>query len=414
MIDVNNSVQEKTYLLVGCLGAFFAYNFIQMNFLNSISLKLMQYWDIDAKQFSNFSIIYLSAALCSFIPVGLALDSISSRKVILTSMGICIMGTMMFALTRTLLLAETARFIVGMVYSVAILGCFRVIATWFPKRLAFMSGCVTSIGLLGCIVAQTPMALTVQRIGLQQAMLLNVFLGCIIFYLMWLYLHDKKNVYIDIVNKSFFKILFDNLKNIVFLPQLWLCAAYACLLNTPILFLGDLWGTMYLVQVVHINTAQASSIVSMIFVGTIIGCFLLGWVSDKLQNRRFIMIISALLLFSVMPFFLKTALSMPALTTIFLLFGILASAQTLCYPYIAEINPKFLMSTATGFMTMLIMSGNIVLQIIFSRALSFGWAHIKVHGIPLYNYDNYFAALIIMPIAFFSCVIFAFFLRKPK
>lgn len=52
---------------------------------------------------------------------------------------------------------------------------------------------------------------------------------------------------------------------VVFNRYNWLGGAYTALMNLPIVLLGALWGSMYLVNAEHISPTQASYVITMIF-----------------------------------------------------------------------------------------------------------------------------------------------------
>ena len=51
-----------------------------------------------------------------------------------------------------------------------------------------------------------------------------------------------------------------------------------------------LWGASYLQVVHHLPDMAASNVVSLIFMGSVIGCPLVGWLSDSQGRRKPLMI----------------------------------------------------------------------------------------------------------------------------
>ena len=76
--------------------------------------------------------------------------------------------------------------------------------------------------------------------------------------------------------------------------QNWFCGVYTDLMNLPIFLLGGLWGGLYLTQIEGMPRDVATHISGMLFLGTIIGSPLAGFISDKLSRRKLPMILGAI------------------------------------------------------------------------------------------------------------------------
>ncbi len=171
-------------------------------------------------------------------------------------------------------------------------------------------------------------------------------------------------------------------------------------MNLPIFLLGAMWGGLYLVQVQGLSRADASVVTSMIFVGTIIGSTLLGWLSDRLARRRSPMLIGAALSLGLVFNLMYTPqLGFFNLAALFFLLGLLTSTQVISYPLIVESNPVSLTGSAEGLASVLIMSGGFA-QPLFGWLMGRNWAHTMVNNMPVYSHADYLSAMWIMPVAF--------------
>lgn len=393
-----------------CLSAslFFLFTFLQTSILNSISTNLLADFKITTQQLSSLSSTYFLASAIFFIPVGLALDYFSTRKLILLGLVIAIIGAGLFAIADSYRVAEIARFVSGISYDFALLSCFKLAWDWLRSRIAFALGISTAIGLFGNLLAQAPIVYLTQTLGWRTALWISVAIGFLILLIVVTFIRDLPDSS-AVVKKRFDKVnILHTVKKILVCLRIWLFALYACILNTPLLFLGDLWGNLYLTQTQHLTSSQAAKVVSMLFLGLMTGCPTIGWLSDYLKNRRFIMMLSALLmLLLVIPLFKATAISQS--TLIFLCFGLgfFAGAQALCYPSIAEKHSTHLTGIVTGLLTTLIMLGNSVLQQLFGFIINLDWNHILINKSPYYMPMQYQHALAIMPVAFIISLVVA-------
>ena len=137
----------------------------------------------------------------------------------------------------------------------------------------------------------------------------------------------------------------------------------------------------------------ASNVISLILLGSMVGCPLLGWISDTMGRRKPIMVIGALgALLAFTPLLLKCALSVMELCVLFFALGFFTSAQVIGYPLIAESNSVRHTGVATGVAAIIIMSVGGLGQILFGLLMG-------VHAGEATVADYQFA-LWLFPIAF--------------
>ncbi|KTC88232.1 MULTISPECIES: MFS transporter [Legionella] len=347
-------------------GLFFFYEFFQLNIFDVINQPLRDDFHLDATQLSWMSSTYLWADILFLLPAGIILDRFSTRKVILIAMLICVIGTVGFALTNSFALACFFHFLSGIGNAFCFLSCVVLVAHWFPpRRQAFVIGLLVTMAFLGGMMAHTPFAHLNEYYGWRDSLLIDGAVGA--FLLVWIYLvvQDRPN------QKKISKVSNQTAIGSSFLqslnnPQNWLAGLYTSLLNLPIMVLCALWGASYLQVVHHLPEMAASNVVSLIFIGSIIGCPLVGWLSDTQGRRKPLMILGALAtLVTVIPLFMDLALSQTQLSMLFFALGFFTSTQVISYPLIAESNSSENTGAATGIASVLIMGGGGIGQVLF-------------------------------------------------
>ncbi len=402
-----------------CLSAalFFFYEFIQMGMFNSISQELMQDFSINAGQLGILSATYFYADVIFLLFAGILVDRISIRVIILSAMIMVVLATILFAFSHSFQLAAFSHFVSGIGNAFCFLSCIKLATRWFSsQRLAFVIGIIITIAMLGGVVAQTPFTLLAQVLGWRGAVLTNAGLGIVITFIIYAFVRDYPKPYTPelTVEKSLASSsIKKSLLSVLWNKQNGLGGIYTCLLNLPIILLGELWGIMYLTQVHHLLKTQASFVAMMIFFGTILGSPFVGWLSDTIGKRRLPMIVGALLsLLVLLCIMFIPGLSFFTLLVLFLLLGIFTSTQIISYPLIAESNPRHLTGTATGLASILIMGGGAVFQPLFGWLMDLHWDKTLNQGVALYSPSNYLYGLAIMPIAFVVSFIAACLLRE--
>lgn len=383
-------------------GLFFLYEFFQLNIFDVINQSLREDFHIDATQLSWMSSTYLWADILFLLPAGLILDRYSTRKVILTAMFVCVIGTIGFAVTGSFLLASFFHFLSGIGNAFCFLSCVVLVSHWFPpRRQALVIGSLVTMAFIGGMMAHTPFAYLNDLFGWRRALLIDGAVGA--FLLLWIYLIVKDKPEESPVHKltnqgkvlaSFIKALSN--------PQNWLAGLYTSLLNLPIMVLCALWGATYLQIAHHLPDIAASNVVSLIFMGSVVGCPLVGWLSDTQGRRKPLMIVGAVAtLITIVPLFMNVVLTQMALSIIFFALGLFTSTQVISYPLVAESNQAENTGAATGIASVIIMGGGGVAQVLF------GWlmTHHAGTNVTEYAVTDFQFAMWMFPVAAVAALI---------
>lgn len=393
--SANKLGSVKAYFVCFASALFFFYEFIQMQMFNAINDSLREAFNASATDLSFLSSTYLWGDLLLLLPAGVLLDRYSTRKVIIYAMLMCIVSTFGFALTSDIRVAGFWHFLAGTGNAFCFLACVILVARWFPSnKQAMIIGMVVTIALLGGMSAQAPLASMAMHFGWRKALWLVGLFGVVLLMIILKYVEDTPSAYIY-SNPNAETSVWQELKQVMKNKQNYFVGLYASLLNLPIMVLGALWGAKAIQTLHGVSAMQASSVISMIFVGSIIGCPLAGWVSDNIALRRKPMIWGAVLsLLSVSALMVNHQLSFSTLVILFFCLGFFTSTQVIAYPVVAESNSHKLTATATGLASLIIMGGGAVGQLIFGELLDWHWQGTLLNGARSYvAYDFHFAML---------------------
>jgi MFS family permease len=377
-------------------GLFFFYEFFQLNLFDVINPFLRHDFQIDASQLSWMSSAYIWANTLFLLPAGVLLDRFSVRRVILTAMLICILGTVGFGLTHSYFWAFFFHFLTGIGNAFCFLSCVVLAARWFPpRRQALVIGSFVTMAFFGGMMAHTPMAYLNEQFGWRQAMMIDGGVGALLFFWLLNIIQDRPSIegpQSNLPVEPLIPAFVEALRN----PQNWLCGLYTSCLNLPIMVFGALWGASYLQTVHHLSTISASNVVSCLFIGSMIGCPLVGWISDSMGRRKAPMFICGVLaLLAFMPLFIGYSLSSFSLSLIFFAIGFVTSAQVISYPCIAESNRPTSTGAATGIASVIVMGGGGVGQVVFGQLMQ---AHAGVAS-QHYSAIDFQFALWMFPVA---------------
>jgi MFS family permease len=150
-------------------------------------------------------------------------------------------------------------------------------------------------------------------------------------------------------------------------PQSILCGLIAGLLFIPTTIFDMIWGVRFLQEAHGVDYASAVLRSSTVPFGWIIGCPLLGFISDRLGRRKPVIICAAIVLLACLAWILYGIPGIFPPYVLGLIAGIASGAAMLPYTVIKEANPPEFGGTATGVVNFL--------NFTFSALLGpvFGW-----------------------------------------
>ena len=419
-----SSVVKYDYPLqpwVVCFSAalFFFFEFMQVNMFNALDPALIKTFHMSTVQLGHLSANYFYANVIFLFPAGMLLDRISTRKIIIVAMFTSVLCTFGFAASHAVWQAEICRFVTGIGGSFCLLSNVRLASRWFdPRRLALVIGLIVTFAMIGGMAAQTPFTLLTDSIGWRMTLMIDASVGLLMLGLIILLVQDfpsggaKTHAEHQQLLRSigFWKVLLQTIKN----PQNWLGGLYTSLMNLPIFLFGAMWGSLYLVQIRHLSRPESSVVISMLFIGTIVGSPVIGWLSDKIRQRRLPMIVGAIVALGLILLLMYTPhLSFISLALLFLALGFITSTQIISYPLIAESNSLALTGTAEGLASVLIMAGGFTIPL-FASLMGWYWSHPYMNHIPIYSSSDYRVALSIMPIGFVLGLIMSLLVRETR
>jgi MFS family permease len=399
----------RSWLVVFTAGAFFFYSLIQMTLFSTEAMKeyFMEMLSLgDTAAFGNFAGTFLYGTVIFLIPIGVLLDKVPVKKLILAMIALVVVCVFGLTFTTNVYVAMVLRFVAGVAHCVAFMAPFRLAPRWFPSRqLALVAGLLVTFAVFGGWVSGTPMLALITALGGKTTMLINGTLGLAIFAAAAAFLKDFPEGHQAETAAAESLSLWEGLKLAAQNKQNWLAGLYIGLLNLSVLLLGAVWGTTYLKFAnPDLSEATFTGIVGMIFIGTMIGSPICGWLSDRLKSRKKAMLGGSVLSLAVM-----LAIMFPPSTSaglfyaLFLLLGILTAAQSIGYPVIAESNEDKVLGTANGLGAVVLMGIGAVGQPLFGQLVAmFGGGE---EATPEQLQAAFQSAIWVMPIAFAAAIV---------
>jgi MFS family permease len=303
---------------------------------------------------------------------GVAMDRLGPRLVVPLGAAAVGVGALLFA-TGNSQMASAGRLLQGAGGVFGLIGAAYIATTNFPpSRAATLIGLTQMFGMAGGSAGQFVVGPLIAAGVSWQAFWAAMGVGGLaIGGLLWMLLPKEAPVARrDDWLKSATHALIVVFRN----PQSILCGMIAGLLFIPTTIFDMIWGVGFLQEARGLDYASAVIRSSTVPVGWIIGCPVLGLLSDRIGRRKPVIAVSALVLFACLAFILYGDPGVFPPYVLGLVAGFVSGAAMLPYTVIKEANPPEMSGTATGVVNFL--------NFTFSALLGpvFGWALMAVAG----------------------------------
>ena len=426
------TTQPKTSSLVAwlicALGAlFYAYEYYLRILPSVMEEPLRQHYDLLAGGFGMLSVLYYYAYVPMQLPVGVMMDHYGPRRLLTFACLICVVGTVLFASTPYFWVAGTGRFLVGFGSAFAFVGVLKLGTIWLPEdKLGFVAGLAAGIGSLGAMLGDNALGALVAHFGWLNTLFLTAMVGFILAIILWRFIRDNIVTEKHKCEKTINRDLMRGWKELRVLAQnkqMWVNGMYGCLVYIPTTVFAELWGIPYLNHARHFTLENAEFANSLIFLGFTLGAPIMGFVSDRLRQRRLPMMLGALgaALMSAFLFYTPVLSHMHIYLLLFFL-GVFYSSQALVFAVGRELSPAWAAGTGMAFTNMVVMLGGMLLQptVGFLLDLSHRWhqqvntaaLHIIQMRQAIYTETDYYIAISVIPIGVLMAFFLVFFLKE--
>jgi MFS family permease len=299
---------------------------------------------------------------------GVAMDRVGPRRVVPFGAAAVGVGALLFASGNTQL-ASLGRLLQGAGGVFALIGATYIATTNFPaSRAATLIGATQMFGMAGGSAGQFVVGPMIAGGVSWQVFwagmgVLGLAISVLLYYLLPAPAPVARR---DDWMKSALRAMGVVFRN----PQSILCGLIAGLMFIPTTIFDMVWGVRYLQEGYGYDYAAAVLSSSMVPFGWIIGCPLLGFISDRIGRRKPVIAASAAALLACLAWILygRPAFLPPyvlGLTT-----GIVSGAAMLPYTVIKEANPPEMSGTSTGVINFINFTFSALLSPVFASLLT--------------------------------------------
>ena len=295
---------------------------------------------------------------------GAALDHFGAKLTVPIGVLVLGIGCLLFSVPAVVA-GNTGRLLQGAGSAFAFTGAVYLAAHGFPARyLATAIGVTQCVGMLGGSAGQFVVGPMMER-GLS-VHIFWVGIGAVILAVaVLLYVATPREQLGAHIQEGGFGALLKPYKIVFSNPQSYLCGAVAGLLFAPTTIGDMIWGVAAFQKDLQLSYHNAVVTASMVPLGWVVGCPLVGWLSDRIGRRKPVIIGSAVVMILAAVQIAFKPLPLSAKVGMFI-FGIGSGAAMIPYSIIKEVNPDSVKGSATGGINFLVFALTAFLGPIFA------------------------------------------------
>ncbi|AZH26072.1 MFS transporter [Haloplanus aerogenes] len=416
---VSLSVRQRRAALWSLLAAGFLFVNFHRTATAVLADSLARTFDATGSQLGllHASFFYIYAALQ--LPAGLVVDRYGPRWVGATGLAVLSAGVVWFAWSETLLAAFLARAVVGFGGSVLYIATLRFCANWFrPDEYATMTGYTVAAAGAGGILATTPLALAIDRVGWRFAILATGMITAVVAVVVATAVRDRPSradIGVDDTDHSPATLadIVANTRTVLGEVETWLMGLLLFLvLGVNFTVLG-LWGVPFIADTYGVTVARASTYVLLGNVGFVLGSPAFGALSDR-TGWRTELVVATTVVFSLSYGALILVPPLPVVGAALFCALLANGGVALVFTVGKERHEPAVAGTVTGVINSLGYVGAAILPTVMGAVLDAYWTGEIINGARVYTVTGYRVAFGIATGAAVVAVVAAFCLHRRE
>lgn len=395
--------------------------------------QVMADFNLSAVAFGNLAALYFYVYAIMQIPSGILTDFLGPRKIVTWGLAIASVGSIIFGLSSVLSVVYLGRFLVSLGVAVIWVSILKFLSEWFlPQQFGTIMGLSATVGLMGSLLATTPLAILVNHTGWQDSFVLIGLATLVIAGASWLIIRDRpsdvelhhtievgkgrterNSTSLPLESKAV--SLTTKIRMVLTNKYTWPAFLIGMLYGPFVTFIGT-WAVPYLMQVYNLSREAAANFAFVGTVGMLISCPAVGFISDRIMRRRRLPIVvfavANLVAWTVLIFWNGGKPPLETLYPICFFMGLWGGAEILSHACVKEVNSPDVAGIAMGFTNTGVFLGPVVLQPLFGYMLDLHG--IVVEGTRVYPLEAYQAGFMLCLLASAVITVGAFLLKETR
>ncbi len=409
------------WIIWGIAALYFFYDYMQQMAPGVMGPDIIKEFHSSEAVLSSLASFYFLSYAVMQIPVGIITDHFGPHRPLVIAALVATTGSILFAMAQSMPMAEASRLFIGFGTAFAYVSSLKLASNWFPaSRFATMAGMTSLVGMIGAIVGGGPLADAVTHLGWRGTSWIFVVAGGGLAILIWLVVRDHpagaahwEDHPEHVRGRS---KIWQDIKHVVTKPQSWISGIYITTMNITFTAIGATWGTSFIQAAYQIDKVSAATVVSMLFVGGLIGGPFWGRLSDRTHRRKLPMIMASVLslVFMLVMMYLPGLPHIP-LSAVYVLFfvqGFCCNGLVLGYAVSNDIRPPGSAGMSMGFANTICAGGTAILLPIIGWLSTLASHERAAQGVSALRTGDYRFALAVLPVCLGMATIAALFTRE--
>lgn len=393
-------VSLSLWLLVSL---FYSYQYVFRVLPGLIVPQLSETFGINADSISSLGIYYLAYGL-AHIPLGLLVDRFSVKKVLPICILLCSLGNLPMIITTSWDATIFGRVLVGIGASGSPIALFKIISTYFEDRtFPKLLGLSIAIGLAGAVFGGEPLQAAFDLYSWQVVTKYIIFFGVALAIVTYFCMPED-----DVGDVEKISIVQD-FKRVFTSKYVLLLGLFGGMMLGPLEGFADMWGKEFLLTVYNFDINVAARLPSLMFLGMIFGCVVIGQVTEKTQAYYGIVIFCAVVMGVIFVWVLSGKCSCSMMYLLFVIVGVLSAYQVAVVYKSTTYMPKRLTGFTSAVTNSIIMAfGFLFHKVIGQVMLQFSEV---LNDEIYYPRETFIKALSVIPIGLLFAAVGLFILR---
>jgi MFS family permease len=302
---MTTTLRRQGLLIVGTLAtAYVASHFFRAANV-TIGLDLMRDLRIGPEALGALTGAFFFGFSAMQIPAGFLFDRYGPRRTICALLLLAVAGATIFTLAPSWPVLLTGRTLMGAGFGCMLIGSMIVIARWFPPDwFSTLAGMVLSIGLIGNLIATTPLAWGTGLIGWRGVFAIMVAFSAVALVAVWLVVRDAPpgHPFLERKTETAAQMLRGLLEvirspNLPFILVLNFCN-YACTFTVQ-----GLWGGPFLREVHGLGIVESANVLLAAVIAYQLGMMCFSPLDRVFDTRKWIAIAGTLVIAAILAMF---------------------------------------------------------------------------------------------------------------
>ena len=276
-------------LLLTVLCAIYVVSQFLRNSVGVIAPDIARELDLAPQALGVLSSAFFLAFAAAQIPLGATIDRYGPKRCMLTSVGLAVLGCVVFAWSHSMTGLTIGRVLMGVGCSSFFMGPLTIYTRWFrPDRFSTLAGVQLGVGTMGTLFATAPLALSTELFGWRQTFLFVGIGAAVVGLLVALVVRDNPPGHSSQEHRpSSLMESFRGLGEVIRVPGFWRLFSIQFVGYSTFVAVLGLWGGPFVTDVLGFDLAERGNILFVMAAAHIVGLFTWG-PSDRLFKGRFI------------------------------------------------------------------------------------------------------------------------------